>query len=776
MEIVRTTPGKIYARSNTGTTVKLLTTISAILIVLVVGICVYIGFGQTTTTNFYLDESEMFYYSLNDDQAKLELYAPKGTNIRQNYTIPSEVTHDGKTYQITQIGAKAFANQISLESVKIPATVKVIGGNPETKTGAFSGCVNLMHVTFEPGLTHIECYAFKNCLALKEVTLPQSLLFVGAGAFMNNWALDKIELASNNVQMDDTCWQTCPHVTTLVLADDVVLDISKKRALATLGNLKDVELNENPNYQVVDHCLLSANGESLVLGCRDDGDQIRTLPTTVKHLEEWAFGHRYGNDAIWLPSTILTVGANAFSDDDSIIYTNATTQPDDWKTTLPVRCGAEIVTFNRNVAADDTVTATGFIFQAPTDATFDDYEYDPVVQCFCPTYQSLFANTTSEHLFTNWKKNDDTTYVAVYADETPATTADEAVEGLSNLLQTAGTLKDNETLRLKFTLDYWEEFKTAYGWAKDVNDRVGETARLYEVKNVTTKLQKYVAVLQHPETADNAILESTDWRVGLPKLVAAVETLDKNDFTNYNTENKNVHYLNTFLASSRNDLINENVEDSAARFDWECLRQYYETLTADTSNASPLVKLISECEKLSANAYTAESWANLQTKLAAAKQVTPYNQSVTVVRQALQRAKTLVANGGELVPNNLADLNEVLLLYTWASVGTDLDRAAYTTQSYDLLSIALSNAANVLNLEHNGWPAAATVQSATNLLTSRYYALQRVAVTPTAGEDSKVLLNTIPYFIIAAILFTGAVVAQAAAVALKRTQRNQKNK
>lgn len=774
MEIVRTTPGKIYARSNTGTTVKLLTTISIILIVLVVGICVYVGFGQTATINFYLDETETFYYSINDGQAKFELYAPKRTN-QENYTVPSVVTHESETYQITQIGAKAFVNRTNLKAVKIPATVKVIGGNAETKTGAFAGCVNLTQVTLEQGLTHIECYAFKNCLALREITLPQGLLFIGAGAFMNNFALEKIQLESDNVQMADNCWQTCPQVTTLVLGENVVLDSGKKRALATLGNLTNVELNENPNYQfdVVNNCLLSADGENLVLGCCDDSDQIRTLPTTVKHLEEWAFGNRYGDDAIWLPSIILTVGANAFSSEDSVIYTDATKQPDDWKITLPVRCRARMVTFQRNVITDDTVTATGFIFQAPANDTFDDYEYDSVVQCFCPTYQGLFADVKSEHVFMNWNKIDDVTYTAVYADETLATTTDETVKELGNLLQTAGTLKDDETLRLKFTLAYWEEFKTAYGWAKDVNDRVEETARLYEVKNATTNLQKYVTVLQDPNTADSAILESADWRVGLPKLVAAVESLDKNDFTNYDTESEKIV---TFLTDSKNDLIKENVEDSAAKIHWEFLRKYYEELIADTSDQSLLGKLIAECENLRADDYTAESWANLQNKLAVAKQVTRYNQSVTAVRQALQQAKTLNTEGGELVLNNLAEMNEVLKLNVWISVGADLKQADYTTQSYDLLSIALANAVRTLDVEHNAWPTADAVESATNQLTSRYFALQRVTTTPTIDENSEVLLNTIPYFIIAVILFSGAVLAQAAAVALKRTQRKQKNK
>lgn len=61
-------------------------------------------------------------------------------------TIPSKVVIDGKTYKVTAISAKAFANNKNLKTIVIPSTVKKIGKN------AFKG-INKKAVIYLKGMT-----------------------------------------------------------------------------------------------------------------------------------------------------------------------------------------------------------------------------------------------------------------------------------------------------------------------------------------------------------------------------------------------------------------------------------------------------------------------------------------------------------------------------------------------------------------------------------------------------------------------------------------------
>lgn len=69
-------------------------------------------------------------------------------------TIPSKVVIDGKTYKVTTISAKAFANNKNLKTIVIPSTVKTIGKN------AFKG-INKKAVIYLKGMTSKQRKAIK---------------------------------------------------------------------------------------------------------------------------------------------------------------------------------------------------------------------------------------------------------------------------------------------------------------------------------------------------------------------------------------------------------------------------------------------------------------------------------------------------------------------------------------------------------------------------------------------------------------------------------------
>ena len=79
--------------------------------------------------------------------------------------IDDTVTIGGKSFKITEIGAKAFKGYTKLTKVTIGKNVTTIGKE------AFSGCSKITSVTIGTGLKTILTNAFYNCKELKTITI-----------------------------------------------------------------------------------------------------------------------------------------------------------------------------------------------------------------------------------------------------------------------------------------------------------------------------------------------------------------------------------------------------------------------------------------------------------------------------------------------------------------------------------------------------------------------------------------------------------------------------
>ena len=83
--------------------------------------------------------------------------------------------------KVTSVGNNAFLNIVSdapkLERISLPYA-ETIG------SGAFSGCIELKEVIFGDGLKEIGAEAFRNCRSLQTISLPASVEKVGDRAFM----------------------------------------------------------------------------------------------------------------------------------------------------------------------------------------------------------------------------------------------------------------------------------------------------------------------------------------------------------------------------------------------------------------------------------------------------------------------------------------------------------------------------------------------------------------------------------------------------------------
>ena len=114
------------------------------------------------------------------------------SSYKDDLVIPSSVTYNGTTYQVTGIGDYAFCNCKSLTSISFPSEIATIGkksfqycknltsiriGNKVSSIGenAFDHCSNLIKINFDANYSiTIGKNAFKDCSSINSVTVESS--------------------------------------------------------------------------------------------------------------------------------------------------------------------------------------------------------------------------------------------------------------------------------------------------------------------------------------------------------------------------------------------------------------------------------------------------------------------------------------------------------------------------------------------------------------------------------------------------------------------------
>lgn len=97
-------------------------------------------------------------------------------------TVPAE---------ITEIGEKAFIDNVNLEKITVHEGVQSIG--EET----FSGCANLKEVVLPETVHFIGYRAFANCKKLEKINIPDNVKFIGNYAFYHCESLKDIHIPKN---------------------------------------------------------------------------------------------------------------------------------------------------------------------------------------------------------------------------------------------------------------------------------------------------------------------------------------------------------------------------------------------------------------------------------------------------------------------------------------------------------------------------------------------------------------------------------------------------
>ena len=128
--------------------------------------------------------------------------------------------------------------------------------------GAFSFFGNLSRVSLPESLEEIGEGAFECCSSLKHLFIPKNVKKIGQDAFRSCSSLEKIEVAKGN------------------------------KTFTSEGN-----------------CLLSADGKTLIRGCRSS-----VIPSSVKMIGESAFQSSSLEGEFVIPETVTSIGYYAFAD------------------------------------------------------------------------------------------------------------------------------------------------------------------------------------------------------------------------------------------------------------------------------------------------------------------------------------------------------------------------------------------------------------------------------------------------------------------------------
>ncbi len=175
-----------------------------------------------------------------------------------NITIPSSVTYNNVTYNVTSIGDNAFQFCHKLTSIEIPNSVTSIGNY------AFTCCCSLTSITIPNSVTSIGDFAFGGCSYLISVTIGNSVRSIGKNPFAS-----------------------CTSLTSITVVDGYY-----------------------SYYESPDGCnaIINKGTHELVTGCKNT-----TIPNGVTSIGMYAFEGCTGLTSTEIPNSVTSIGEGAFS-------------------------------------------------------------------------------------------------------------------------------------------------------------------------------------------------------------------------------------------------------------------------------------------------------------------------------------------------------------------------------------------------------------------------------------------------------------------------------
>ena len=146
-------------------------------------------------------------------------------------SIPTSVTYNSQSYQVTSIDAHAFDGS-SITAVSIPDCIREIGD------GAFLDCRSLQSIILPQSVTSIGSGAFNGCMALTSINIPNGVTTINSSTFVYCQSLSSIIIPENVTSIGNYAFYGCLSLTSVTVKAStpvgIEYDTFSNRANATL--------------------------------------------------------------------------------------------------------------------------------------------------------------------------------------------------------------------------------------------------------------------------------------------------------------------------------------------------------------------------------------------------------------------------------------------------------------------------------------------------------------------------------------------------------------
>lgn len=249
----------------------------------------------TTCLWAYDFQSGDLYYNITSDSTVEVTYQdPYSSSNYESLTsvvIPETVTHEDKTYRVTQIAPDAFTYSTSVSSITIPESVESIGH------GAFYDCWALTSVTLPNSITTIEESTFWRCKSLTSIVIPNSVTTIGESAFYQCDSLSVVTIGSGVTHIEAEAFMYCTALSKTNYTGDI----------EGWCKIQFEDFNANPIY------------ESQNLYIQDQEVTDIVIPNTVDSIHKYAFIRCRALVSVEIEEGVTSIGESAFDGCTSLV-------------------------------------------------------------------------------------------------------------------------------------------------------------------------------------------------------------------------------------------------------------------------------------------------------------------------------------------------------------------------------------------------------------------------------------------------------------------------
>lgn len=223
--------------------------------------------------------------------------------VKKGVFYHSRIKHFEFSEGLTEIGYGAFAHSDSLQSVKLPNSLRSIA------RAAFAECKNLKSVFIADSVSEIQYAAFADCPNLREIRLPGALKTINSSLFEGCSGLTQIQIPGGVEEIKEEVFLKCSSLKRIQLP--VSLKSIDRDAFRGCDSLTNITISEqNPNFSF-ENGLLFNKEKTKLIACLFQQSSY-SIPKSVIEIGKEAFLGCDSIESIIIPSSVKRIGSNAF--------------------------------------------------------------------------------------------------------------------------------------------------------------------------------------------------------------------------------------------------------------------------------------------------------------------------------------------------------------------------------------------------------------------------------------------------------------------------------